>query len=88
MTRRKFKVEVLRLVTDRGAEVPSAARDIDLAESVLRRWKPARDPTLFGANQGAFDVPIRHPGSFRLLHIKLHILQAGKTSTHCNTYIF
>jgi len=34
---REFKVEAVRLVTDRGVEVAQAARDLDVAESVLRR---------------------------------------------------
>ena len=42
MTRRKFcrefKIEVVRLVTDRGVAVAQAARDLDMAESVFRRW--------------------------------------------------
>jgi transposase len=42
LTRRKFsrefKIEAARLVTDRGVAEAHAARDIDLAESVLRRW--------------------------------------------------
>jgi transposase len=42
MTRRKFsrefKIEAVRLVTDRGVAVAQACRDLDLAESVLRRW--------------------------------------------------
>ncbi|MDH2328338.1 IS3 family transposase [Cereibacter sp. SYSU M97828] len=42
MTRRKFsrefKVEAVRLVADRGVSVAQAARDLDVAESVLRRW--------------------------------------------------
>lgn len=42
MTRRKFtrefKIEAVRLVTKRGVAVAQAARDLDLAESVLRRW--------------------------------------------------
>ena len=42
MTRRKFsrefKIETVRLVTDQGVAVAQAARDLDLAESVLRRW--------------------------------------------------
>ncbi|MFD1476809.1 transposase [Ancylobacter polymorphus] len=42
MTRRKFsrefKMEAVRLVTDRGVAVAQAARDLDVAESVLRRW--------------------------------------------------
>ena len=42
MTRRKFsrefKIEAVRLVTGRGVAVAQAARDRDVAESVLRRW--------------------------------------------------
>lgn len=35
---REFKIEAVRLVTDRDVAVPQAARDLDVAESVLRRW--------------------------------------------------
>ena len=42
MTRRKFgrefKIEAVRLVTERCVAVAQAARDLDSAESVLRRW--------------------------------------------------
>ena len=42
MTRRKFsrefKTEAVKLVTERGVSVAQAARDLDVAESVLRRW--------------------------------------------------
>lgn len=42
MTRRKFsrefKIEAVTLVTDRGVSVPRASRDLDVPESVLRRW--------------------------------------------------
>ena len=42
MTRRKFsrefKVEAVKLVTERGVAVAQAARDLDVAPSVLRRW--------------------------------------------------
>src|SRR5271166_4582205 len=42
MTRRKFggefNTEAVKLVTERGVSVARAARDLDLAESVLRRW--------------------------------------------------
>jgi len=42
MTRRKFsrefKIEAVKLVTERGVAVAQACRDLDLAESVLRRW--------------------------------------------------
>lgn len=50
MTRRKFsrefKIEAVRLVTDRGVAVAQAARDLDIAESVLRRNRCLR-PTIF-----------------------------------------
>ena len=35
---REFKIEAVRLVTDRGVAVSQAARDLDMSESVLRRW--------------------------------------------------
>lgn len=35
---REFKIQAARLVTDRGVAVDQAARDLDVAESVLRRW--------------------------------------------------
>jgi transposase len=35
---REFKIEAVKLVTDRGVSVSQACRDLDLAESVLRRW--------------------------------------------------
>jgi transposase len=42
MTRRKFsrefKIEAVRLVAERGVAVARACRDLDPAESVLRRW--------------------------------------------------
>jgi transposase len=42
MTRRKFgrefKIEAVRLVTERGVTVAQAARDLDVGESLLRRW--------------------------------------------------
>jgi len=43
---REFKIEAVKLVTERGAAVVQAARDLDVAESVLRRWirELAQDP--------------------------------------------
>lgn len=35
---REFKIAAIRLVTERGVAVGQAARDLDVAESVLRRW--------------------------------------------------
>ena len=51
MTRRKFsrefKIEAVKLVSERGVAVAQACRDLDLAESVLRRWmrEAAATPT-------------------------------------------
>ncbi|GAN81865.1 Transposase [Acidocella aminolytica 101 = DSM 11237] len=42
MARRKFgaefKTEAAKLIAERGVSVDRAARDLDLTESVLRRW--------------------------------------------------
>lgn len=38
MFSREFRIEAVRLVTDRGVAVAQAARDLDAAESVQRRW--------------------------------------------------
>ncbi|GAB5378313.1 MAG: hypothetical protein AcusKO_47750 [Acuticoccus sp.] len=35
---REFKIEDVKLVTERGVAVAQACRDLDLSESVLRRW--------------------------------------------------
>ena len=35
---REFKLEAVKLVRDRGVAVAQASRDLDVAESVLRRW--------------------------------------------------
>lgn len=57
MTRRKFsrefKLEAVKLVTERGVSVAQVCRDLDLAESVLRRWmrEAASEPsTAFPGN--------------------------------------
>ncbi len=38
MQRRKFKIEVVRLVRERGVSVAQPSRDIDVHENVLRKW--------------------------------------------------
>ena len=38
MFSREFKLEAARLVTGLGVAVAQAGRDLDVAESVLRRW--------------------------------------------------
>jgi len=37
---REYKLEAVRLVTERGVSVAQAARDLDLHENSLRRWVP------------------------------------------------
>jgi transposase len=48
MQRRKFscefKLEVVKLVRERGVSVAQAARDLDVHENVLRKW--VRDDVL------------------------------------------
>ena len=36
---RAFKVEAVRLVTEEGRPLAAVARDLDIGENVLRRWK-------------------------------------------------
>ena len=45
---REFKLEAVRLVRDRGVAVAQACRDLEIAESVLRRWmrEAEADPRL------------------------------------------
>ncbi len=35
---REFKIELVRLIRDRGVSVAQAARDLDVHENVLRKW--------------------------------------------------
>ena len=35
---REFKVEAVRLVKERGVSVSQASRDLDVGESLFRRW--------------------------------------------------
>ncbi|MBE0455599.1 MAG: transposase, partial [Roseovarius sp.] len=63
MVRRKFtkefKFEAMKLVTDRGVAVAQAARDLDLAESVLRcrmRESAAAHVTAFSLTQDRDDL--------------------------------
>ena len=38
MRRRRFKVEAVKLVRERGVSVAQAGRDLDVHENVLRKW--------------------------------------------------
>jgi transposase len=51
---REFKVEAVKLVTERGVSVRQAARDLDIGETVVRRWmrELAADPQQAFPGQG------------------------------------
>ena len=36
---REFKVEAVKLITEKGLTVAAVARDLDIAENLLHRWK-------------------------------------------------
>jgi transposase len=40
---REFKVEAVKLVTEKGYSVAEAARSLDIGETLLRSWKQALD---------------------------------------------
>jgi transposase len=50
---REFKVEAVKLVTDKGMSVAEAARSLGLHENLLRSWKVALDKESKG-DQPAF----------------------------------
>ena len=49
---REFKIEAVKLVTERGVAVAQACRELELPESVLRRWMRELDDAPFGAFRG------------------------------------
>jgi transposase len=51
---REFKVEAVRLVRERGVTVAQAARDLDVSQTLLRRWVQqfVADPTEAFPGQG------------------------------------
>ena len=49
-------IEVVKLVTERGVSVAQACRDLELAESVLRRWMPEAASALPVSSQQRADM--------------------------------
>lgn len=51
---REFKLEAVKLVTNRGVSVAQAARDLDVHENILRKWvrELASDPQQAFPGQG------------------------------------
>ena len=62
---REFKLEAVKLIKDRGVAVAQAARDLDVAESVLRRW----------AREGGMDRQQAFPGHGQVKPEQLEITQ-------------
>lgn len=54
---REFKLEAVRLVKERGVSVGPASRDLDVGESILRRWikELTADPTQAFRGQGQLE---------------------------------
>ena len=49
----EFKVEAVKLITEKGLSVAEAARSLDIGETLLRSWKAALDlkgPDAFPGN--------------------------------------
>jgi len=53
---REFKLEAVKLIQERGVQIKEAARDLDVGESVLRRW----------VKEGAVDPGQAFPGHGQL----------------------
>jgi transposase len=49
---REFKIEAVKLVTERGVAVAQACRELELSESVLRRWMRELEDAPVGAFSG------------------------------------
>jgi transposase len=51
---REFKLEAVKLIKERGVSVVQASRDLDVVESVLRRWlrEEGADPRQAFAGHG------------------------------------
>ena len=62
---REFKLEAVKLIKERGVAVAQAARDLDVAESVLRRW----------AREGGIDPQRAFPGHGQVKPEQLEITQ-------------
>jgi transposase len=62
---REFKLEAVKLVTDKGYSMAEAARSLDIGETLLRSWKQALDKEGAQAFPGhgqlpAIEAELRH----------------------------
>src|SRR4051795_8898117 len=61
----EFKIEAVKLVTEKGYSVAEAARSLDIGDTLLRSWKQAFDKEGLQAFPGhgnlpAIDAELRH----------------------------
>ena len=54
---REFKIEAVRLVTEKGYSVAEAARSLGIGENLLRSWKAAADKAGDQAFPGHGNLP-------------------------------
>ncbi len=55
---REFKVEAVKLVTERGVSIAQAARDLDVQETMVRTWvkEIGKDPEHAFPRQGRHET--------------------------------
>ena len=55
---REFKIEAVKLVTEKGYSVAEAARSLDIGETLLRSWKEALEKQPDQAFPGHGKLPV------------------------------
>src|SRR5437868_2937092 len=55
---REFKLEAVKLITEKGCSVAEAARSLDIGETLLRSWKLALDKEGNQAFPGHGQLPV------------------------------
>lgn len=70
---REFKVEAVKLVTEGGLTIAQVARDLDISQSVLQRWKRqfATDPVYAFPGQGHLKPEAEELRQLRLENARL-----------------
>ena len=70
---REFKVEAVKLIRERGVTVARAALDLDVAESVLRRW----------TREGEVDPKQAFPSHGQVKPEQQELTQLGREVARC-----
>src|SRR6187455_1763333 len=74
---REYKIEAVKLVTEKGQSVAEAARSLDIHENLLRAWKKALEKEGHGEQQ-AFPGHGNRPA----LEDEIHRLKAENRRLH------